>query len=233
MKKIAIISAMIEEVQPIINEYKPVKIDSINNQTIYKMVQEKIEIYIFTVGIGKVNAAITTALAIKEYQFDFIINIGTAGSINKNVMIGDFVCADKLAFFDVDATSFGYSFGQIPQQQLYEEINVDKFLAWLKPLNLPIHVGTVLTGDSFIDDSTIKNVKIEKFDHPLCCEMESMSIVYTAHRLNTPIVVLRTISDNAFIDSNIEFDQYLEQVSQQYLIIFEFLLTTAQDLSNE
>ena len=33
-------------------------------------------------GIGKVNAAIATFKAIKEYQPDFIINFGTVGKIN-------------------------------------------------------------------------------------------------------------------------------------------------------
>ena len=57
-----------------------------------------------------------------------------------------------------------------------------------------------------------------------------MSIVYTAHQLNTPIYVLRTVSDNANEESNVSFDQYLNTVSQQYLSLFKYILTNGGDL---
>ncbi len=230
MKKIALISAMIEEIQPIIDTYHLTIISKINQQNVYFFTNHNLEIYLFNTGVGKTNASLTTALAIKQFAFDLIINIGTSGSIDPNVKVGEFVCATQLAFYDVDATAFGYELGQIPKTPLYQNIDSSVFLNFLKPLNLPIHQGLVLTGDSFINNKTLSKIDINYFDHPLCVEMESMAIVYVAHQLQKPIYVLRTISDNAYIDSNIEFKTYLHQVSQQYLLIFNHLVNNYEML---
>lgn len=231
MKKIALISAMVEEIQPILDEFQPLALTTINYQTIYFVANQEIEIYIFNTGIGKTNAAITTSLAISQFNFDLIINIGTCGAIKPGINVGDFILPNKLAYFDVDATTFGYSIGQIPRTNLYEEIDITKFSQWLAPLNLGnIYSGTLMTGDSFVDDHNINNFNWSAFIDPVAVEMESMSIVYTAHQLNTPIYVLRTVSDNANEESNVSFDQYLNTVSQQYLSLFKYILTNGGDL---
>lgn len=231
MHKIALIAAMEEEIAPIIDKYQPRIITTINQQTIYLLVNDEIELYIFNTGIGKTNAAITTALSINQFQFDLIINIGTCGGLAPQICVGDFILADRLAYFDVDATSFGYDFGQVPQTSLYQTIDVTPFKSWLTPLNLAtIHQGTLLTGDSFIDDHNRNTLRLAAFNNPLGVEMESMSIVYTAHQLDIPIYVLRTVSDNAQNQSNITFDQYLTDVSQKYLVVCEALLTRGEEL---
>lgn len=228
--KVAIISAMIEEIQPIIDQFELSIIDNINNQDIYYYQHQDLEVYIFNSGIGKTNATITTTLSITKYNFDFIINIGTSGGINKNVMINDVVIANKLAYWDVDATAFNYEIGQVPQENKYEIIDNTEFLKWIAPLNFKYHKGLVLTGDSFIDANNFKRIEIEAFDDPLCVEMESMAIVYTAHRLNTKIYVLRTISDNAYYDSNVEFNTYLNEVCVKYQNLFQHLIDNYEQL---
>ena len=46
-----------------------------------------------------------------------VINTGIAGSLNKEINIGDIVLATDVLHHDMDATGFGYPKGQIPQMQ--------------------------------------------------------------------------------------------------------------------
>lgn len=232
--KIAFISAMIEEIEPILQTYDWQKSSIINSQQIYRTnFENNLDVYLLNTGVGKTNAAITTTQFILENNPDVIINIGTAGAINKNVAINDFVCASRLAYWDVDATDFGYQLGQVPKEDKYMEIDNTKFLNLIKDCNFNIHEGTILTGDSFISNHNLDKIKVDAFVNPLCCEMESMAIVQTAHKFNIPIYVLRTISDNAFINSHIEFDQYLSIVSKQYLTLFDLIIKNYGALINE
>lgn len=217
--KIGIIAAMEEEIKEILRNNEYSIIDNINDQNVYT-VNKKNKFIIFTTGIGKLNATITTTLAIKKYDFDLIINIGTSGKLT-NLPIGSLIVGEKLAFFDVDATIFGYDYGQIPREELYEYINNDQNL--VKKINEKIDnifVGTILTGDSFVTKENKEKFNINFFDNPLAVEMESMAIVRTAHKLNKKIYVFRTISDDG---DNIEFNKYLNLVCLKYNDIFNII----------
>ncbi|MGL5020864.1 MAG: 5'-methylthioadenosine/adenosylhomocysteine nucleosidase [Mycoplasmatales bacterium] len=223
--KIAIISAMVEELQPIVNKLKCNKIDFLNGQDIYVKINGENTIYFLNSGIGKVNAAITTTLLISKYEIDKIINIGTAGGVNENLKISDFVVADKLVFHDVDVTSFGYNIGQLPGEEQYLEVALaNEFYEYLKDDYNNIHIGTVCTGDQFISTNDKKFMIEKHFDNVYAIEMESASIFMTASHLGIDCVVLRTISDLAYEESAVEFDKYLDEVSIGFISIAQNIL---------
>ncbi|MGL5020805.1 MAG: 5'-methylthioadenosine/adenosylhomocysteine nucleosidase [Mycoplasmatales bacterium] len=223
--KIAIISAMVEELQPIVNKLKCNKIDFLNGQDIYIKTKGENTIYFLNSGIGKVNAAITTTLLISKYEIDKIINIGTAGGVNENLKISDFVVADKLVFHDVDVTSFGYYIGQLPGEEQYFEVALaNEFYEYLKDDYNNIHIGTVCTGDQFISSNDKKFMIEKQFDNVYAIEMESASIFMTATHLGIDCVVLRTISDLAYEESAVEFDKYLDEVSIGFISIAQNIL---------
>ena len=72
------------------------------------------EVIVVRSGIGKVASAVTTTLLIHQYGVNMVINTGSAGGIGEGLKVGDLVIADKLAYFDVDVTGFGYAYGQLP-----------------------------------------------------------------------------------------------------------------------
>ncbi|MCK7484117.1 MAG: hypothetical protein MZU97_00165 [Bacillus subtilis] len=65
-------------------------------------------------GIGKINAAMTTAMILSTFPVEAVINTGVAGGLNptKN---GDLVLADAVVSFDADVTAIDpdLAFGQI------------------------------------------------------------------------------------------------------------------------
>jgi len=69
-------------------------------------------------GIGKVNAGICAQILADVFQAEVILNTGIAGSLNKEINIGDIVISTDVLQHDVDAVAFGYEKGQIPQMDV-------------------------------------------------------------------------------------------------------------------
>ena len=65
-------------------------------------------------GIGKVNAALSTALVL-QHRPDFVITTGSAGGLGSGLKVGDVVIGTQTAHHDVDVTAFGYAIGHVPQ----------------------------------------------------------------------------------------------------------------------
>lgn len=218
--KIAILSAMNEEIMPTINAYEAKVIDKINEQEVYEYKGSSNEYLFLNSGIGKINAAITTTLLIDKYNPDLIISIGTAGGIGHNMQVSDFVVADKMAFWDVDVTAFNYEIGQLPDSQKYLEVkDYQKLVELIKTLKVNTHIGTIVTGDSFVCEDTKRQFIEANFENVHAIEMESTSILMTAQKLNTNCVVLRTISDMANEESSVSFDDYLKIVSEKFKLL--------------
>ena len=113
-------------------------------------------------GVGKVNAAVCTQILIDVFDVKAVINTGIAGSLKAEINIGDLVISSDLVHHDMDAVSFGYPKGQIPQMDVFS-FEADKALADLaekvcEEVNPEIQVfhGRVVSGDQFIADKETK-----------------------------------------------------------------------------
>ena len=79
-------------------------------------------------GVGKVNAAVCTQILIDVFDVKAVINTGIAGSLKAEINIGDLVISSDLVHHDMDAVSFGYPKGQIPQMDVFS-FEADRALA--------------------------------------------------------------------------------------------------------
>ena len=64
-------------------------------------------------GVGKVNAAVGTQIMIDLFNPDVIINSGIAGSLSKNLTIGDIVISTDCVEHDFNCTELGVPRGQL------------------------------------------------------------------------------------------------------------------------
>ena len=110
------------------------------------------EVIVVRSGIGKVASAVTTTLLIHQYGVNMVINTGSAGGIGEGLKVGDLVIADKLAYFDVDVTGFGYAYGQLPggvplyfETSEYLRMEIAKAA---EKTGLAIRKGLIVTGDT-------------------------------------------------------------------------------------
>ena len=129
----------------------------------------------------RVNAGICAQILADVFSVDAIINTGIAGSLNKNINIGDIVLSTDVVQHDMDTTGFGYRKGQIPQMPVFF-FNADDNLRRLaaevcKEVNPDIQVfeGRIASGDQFVCDQDVKNRIVSEFS-AYATEMEGAAL---------------------------------------------------------
>ncbi|MFS0561801.1 5'-methylthioadenosine/S-adenosylhomocysteine nucleosidase [Terribacillus sp. 179-K 1B1 HS] len=169
-------------------------------------------------GIGKVNAALATAMLIERYAPKAIINTGSAGGFAANLEVGDVVISDSVVHHDVDVTAFDYAYGQVPQMppafqadgkliQLAKDV-LDQFP------DTQAEIGLIATGDSFMSDPARVAFVRDKFPAMLAAEMEAAAVAQVAYHYGTPFVIVRALSDIAGKESSVSFDAFLDQAAR-------------------
>ncbi len=151
--KFGIICAMEEELKTLREALVNEKVVAIKDITFYDGTIDQQEVVLVQSGIGKVQAGMTTALMITNFDVDVVINSGSAGGIGAGLAVGDVVVATKTAYHDVDATAFDYEYGQLPQQPLYYETDanwVKQIMAAARATGLTAKTGLILSGDQLI-----------------------------------------------------------------------------------
>ena len=164
-------------------------------------------------GICKVNAGICAQILADVFSVDAIINTGIAGSLNKNINIGDIVLSTDVVQHDMDATGFGYRKGQIPQMPVFF-FNADDNLRRLaaevcKEVNPDIQVfeGRIASGDQFVCDQDVKNRIVSEFS-AYATEMEGAAIGQAAYLNEIPFLVVRAISDKADGSAQMDYSEF-------------------------
>lgn len=171
-------------------------------------------------NVGKVNAARICQMLIDNFDLDLVINVGTAGSVDNNLDIGDVIVANKLVQHDFDVTPFGRKKGEI--ENIGEFIKVDNNLLELFK-NINVHIGGIASGDKFVTDRNEKD-NIRNTFNVLCVEMEGASIAQVCFLNKVPFLVIRSITDKLDGSSKIEFENFLENSSKKAANILKTII---------
>ena len=222
---IGIIVAEEKELNAVKNIMKDIEEINIYEKTFYKGTIENKNIVVVKSNVGKVNSSRVCQILIDKFNPTLVINIGTAGSVNNKLDIGDVVVADKLVQYDFDVTPFGRKLGEI--ENIGEFIEVDKNLLNLFN-NTNVIIGTIATGDKFIVNPEEKN-NIKNIFNALCIEMEGASIAQVCFLDKVPFLVIRSITDKPDESSKIDFDTFLESSSIKAANILKEILRNIKD----
>jgi len=223
--KIAIMGAMIEEVEPFLNlgghepllKYFKKHNDITYGKNLYHEARYKgLDIVLGYSKIGKVNAALTAATMIEKFGAEQLLFTGVAGAVNPELKIGDLVVATQLCQHDLDITAFGHPHGYVPEGKVYIEpshelLHIAKNVADERGISLK--GGIIATGDQFIADPARKQWIKQTFEAD-AIEMEGAAVAVICDAFNVPFFVLRAISDAADMDAAFDFDEFLKHSSQ-------------------
>lgn len=211
--KAAIIGAMEEEVTILRGEMQNKQVRMIGGSEFTTGHLHGVETVLLRSGIGKVNAAMTTAVLIHEFKPDVLINTGSAGGLSPELKVGDVVISTEVRHHDVDVTAFGYEYGQVPQLPAAfaadENLISIAYKASEEDTELKTVKGLIATGDSFMNDPARVKAIAEIFPGLQAVEMEAAAIAQVAHQFGVPFVVIRALSDIAGKESDISFEQFL------------------------
>jgi adenosylhomocysteine nucleosidase len=175
------------------------------------------DVVIVQSGIGKVAAALATAILIDKFQPDYVVNTGSAGGFDPSLKVGDVVVSSEVRYHDVDVTAFGYEIGQLPANPaafIPHPALVSAAQIGIKELNnINAMLGLITTGDTFMTKKDDIAKARANFPTMAAVEMEGAAIAHTCHQFKVPFVIVRSLSDIAGIESPTSFDEYLETAS--------------------
>lgn len=208
----------LESVKPKMRETKQNKIYELN------FIEGKIAnqecVLVQSGGVGKVNAARTVQILIDNYKPNYVVNIGSAGALNKKLNIGDIVIGKKIVQHDFDITAFGRKKGEVNNVGEYIESNEKLIEKCENVINTIFEnkenkaiIGTIATGDTFCTRMEMKKAIIREFAAD-CTEMEGAAIAQVCKLDNVPFIVIRSISDRLDGNNKVEFETYLETASE-------------------
>lgn len=155
---------------------------------------------IFYTGVGKVNAAMTTATLIERYKPTKIINLGTAGGITVGpglYRVTKFVQRDMLC------VPLGCKLGQTPfEDTIILETDADGY--------------TCSTGDSFVTNPELE-IPADLVD------MESYAIAKVCLKHNVEFICYKFISDNANSSASSDWATMISSGQDSYIDILSKL----------
>jgi len=228
-QKIAIMGAMPEEIEPIIDKLDNVHTTVYGNNKYYEGSYHGQEVVVAYSKIGKVFATLTATTLIEKFGCDMLLFSGVAGAISDELKIGDLIIASGLCQHDLDITAFGHPYGYVPEGNIF--IPTDAVLRDIaknvaKQKGLTVKEGIIATGDQFVADVNRKNWIADTFKAD-SLEMEGASVAVVCHALNVPFFILRAISDSADMDASFNFDVFLESSAK---ISADFILSMVDAL---
>ena len=232
--RIAIMGAMVEEIEPILTqldttfeggeelEYimqhmQQIKMHYIAGNRYFEARYKGHEIIIAYSKIGKVFASLTASVLIQHFKAERLLFSGVAGAISEDLHIGDLIAATKLCQHDLDITTFGHPYGYVPEGKVYVETDpVLRNMAHevAQELGIALKEGIIATGDQFIADPKRKEWIKKTFDAD-ALEMEGAAVAVVCDAFDVPFFILRSISDAADMDASFDFDTFLKSSSKR------------------
>lgn len=167
-------------------------------------------------GIGKTNAALTTALVMAHFQPRQVIFTGIAGGVRHDLQPGDIVIGGEVGYHDVQSVTLTME----PTRQTMHPVSFT-----LNPLYFPgdptllglaeqavqsldlvpipgserppkAIVGRILTGDEFIHSAPRAEAIRAEYEAD-AIEMEGAAVAQVCHQQGIPCLVIRSLSDRA------------------------------------
>ena len=178
-------------------------------------------------GIGKVYAAICTQTMLLSFSPDVVINVGVAGALAEGLSIGEIVIAKDAVQHDMDTTALGEERGLISGINIVHIPTDEKVTMLLEnvvsQLGINHAVGTIATGDCFVNTNEMKKFLVDTFS-AAACEIEGASVVQTCYINKVPCSILRAISDGGDDNSHMDYPTFARLAAKNSaLVINEFV----------
>lgn len=216
--RIAVIVAMDEEIGLLKKSIDFVRVDTVAGIQIYTGRYQAHQLFVAQSGIGKVQAGMVATILCNNYFPEVIVNTGSAGGIGADLQIGDVVISTAVAYHDVDVTSSGYEYGQLPQQPRFFEADgelVKKIDAAAQIVGQTTHQGLIVSGDQFLNSSQAVARILQQFPQALASDMEGAAMGQVATQFKIPFVVIRAISDVGDENSEASFAEFVRDAGER------------------
>lgn len=224
---LAIIGAMDEEIELLLADLLQREDLTFPGVTLHRGALGGVSVLLTRGGIGKVNAAMTTTHLIMNGATQVIFT-GVAGGVHPELRVGDIVISTDLVQHDVDVTALGYDLGTVPGEA--PAWSADPYLravalaAAQDVEGVQVQEGRVASGDQFI--ASREGVqRLWKSFKASCAEMEGAAVAQVCAKAGVPFVVIRSISDTADHDANVDYREFMPLVARHAKLVVRGMLS--------
>ena len=225
-QRIAIMGALDQEIAILLDSMKGKKEVERSGLTFYTGKLKGQKVVVIKSGVGKVNAAYSTAILLDRFQPSQLIFTGVAGGLHPEALPGDMVIGTELIQFDfgqIDSTGFKVS----PFRKLtggrHEELHIAADPGLVEKAKLAaekvdflaissrkpnIFSGVIVTGDVFVSNQETAE-SLHKDYQALATEMEGAAVAHLCRSMGVPFLVIRSCSDNANQNARVNFNQFV------------------------
>lgn len=223
---IGIIGAMDNEINIIIKNLKETKKKQVLFLEFYIGYLFNRKIVVVKSNEGKVNSAVATQIMIENFELDYILNVGVAGSLVDNLKVYDVAIARSVVEFDNDTTALGYNKGYIfGLNTVYLDTDdklFNKIKSCVTKLNFNFLAGVIASSDKFITNTKEKEYINDTFN-AIAVDMESASIAHVAKLNSKPFIAFRVISDSG---SDIEYEKFAGIATEKIFEVLKIFLNS-------
>ncbi len=223
---IGVMCATEREINPLIAKMSKREDEKYICRTFYKGYIGETEIVAVIGGVGKVNGAITAQALIEHFSAEKIIFTGLAGGLDDSLSVGDIVVGDRLICHDIPMFF-------VNNENMFEGMSEEGFYCDEEMINLckstdiDIHMGTILTGDQFIEGD-MRDELVARFD-ARCVDMESAAVAQVCWFYEVPLLVIRALSDFADEDAMATYEANAEKIGAAVLSLVEVVIVNSKN----
>jgi adenosylhomocysteine nucleosidase len=238
VRPLAIVSAMHEELRALLPALKDAEPRVLAGRHFHVGTLEGQAVVLVLSGIGKVAAATTAALLLREFDARALVFTGAAGGIGDGVRVGDVVVARELLQHDMDASPLFPRYevpltgrSRFPADAVLSDAlaaAVQRCLAKAGDtighahlaefgIDTPrVHEGLIVSGDRFMSTAAESRALAAALPDTLAVEMEGAAVAQVCADFERPFAVLRTISDRADDSAHADFSRFIAEVASVY-----------------
>ncbi len=209
---VGIITALDDTFEQIKKKIKITEHSVMSGRTFYQGKLNGRSITLVRSPMGKVNNAITAQLLISSFEVKGILSLSPAGALVDSVQIGDILVATKVFQHDFGTWKpYGFIWGQVPVENKditfeYSTFPVHDFTNIVAQTTGKNRItgGAIVSGDQFIAATDKRNWLNTKFKAD-AVDMGAAAIVQVCYSSNTPVIIIRVITDFAGENARVSF----------------------------
>jgi adenosylhomocysteine nucleosidase len=137
-------------------------------------------------GWGKTSAAASTEYAVSLWRPGLLINIGTCGGIIGRIGLGETIVVTRTIPYDIEE-----AMGDAAEAVQARSSDLD--VLWLDAVLPTARRTHLVSGDRDLRPIDIEDL-VRRYD-AVAADWESAAIAYVASRRDTPLAIVRTVSD--------------------------------------
>ncbi|MEG0255152.1 MAG: purine-nucleoside phosphorylase [Vagococcus sp.] len=171
-------------------------------------------------GMGIPSASIYINELIREYDVKKLLRVGTCGALKKDVHVRDLVLAQAAA------TNSAFMKADFPNHVFPPIADFDLLhtaYAVAKEQGFNIHVGNVLSDDSFYKDDLSDTFKLGEHG-VLGVEMEAAVLYYLAAKYGVQALALMTVSDHMITGEETTSEERQSTFDEMMIVGLETLI---------